>query len=427
MTRAFGLGCVAAVECVVRAARVDLVFITLVVVLHVPHAKADWPQWGGPGRDFRVVDGKLPKQLTSAGVRRHWERKIGDGYSSIAARDGHLFVTYRQQGEEHVESVDAITGRLRWHHHYPAPLLPNTNLEPGEGPQATPLLVDRQVITVGVTGLLRCLNIDSGRVHWQTDLVHDLDGTVLFRGYSPSPIRFEDSVLVPVGGKGHAVVAFRIADGTIKWQRHDFPISHASPLLIDFRGQPQLVILADKVIVGLDPRNGDLLWQHAHPKSGGYVASMPVFGNDRLFFSFAYGGGSRCLQLTKSDAGTSVRELWHNGRMRIHHSNAMLFGGHVYATTGDFGATPYAAIDVETGRIRWQTRSIKRASCLRVGQRFLALEEDGQLTLLQATPAGVETAGRVRLFDGRAWTPPTLIGDRLYVRNRKSLMAFELK
>ncbi len=99
----------------------------------------------------------------------------------------------------------------------------------------------------------------------------------------------------------------------------------------------------------------------------------------------------------------------------------------MYATTGDFGATPYAAIDMETGRIRWQKRSIKRASCLRVGKRFLALEEDGHLTLLRATPKGVETAGRVRLFDRRAWTPPTLIGNRLYVRNRESLMAFELE
>jgi hypothetical protein len=39
---------------------------------------------------------------------------------------------------------------------------------------------------------------------------------------------------------------------------------------------------------------------------------------------------------------------------------------------------------------------------------------------------GLKIRSRVELFQGRAWTVPSLVGKYLYVRNRENIMAFEL-
>jgi outer membrane protein assembly factor BamB len=388
---------------------------------------ADWPQWGGATRNFQVDTKGLADTWPEAGPPRLWTKPLGDGYAGIAAVKNRLYMMYRADDREHVVALDAETGGLVWHFDYAAPFLDGTNVTPGPGPHATPLVVDGRVCTVGVTGLLHCLDAASGKVLWMHDIIGELGGTKLFRGCSPSLIAYKQTVLAAVGGSGHAVVAFRLEDGTPKWQKQDFRISHASPLLISHDGQDQLVVLADQVIAGVDPSDGELLWQHAHPISGGHIASMPVWGADgRLFFSCAYSGGSRCLQLAREGDRTNVGELWYNNKMRVHHSNAVRVGGYVYASSGDFGPKVFTAIDVASGKIAWRERGLGRCSCVYADGKLIALQEDGQLMLAKISPAELQILSKAALFDGRAWTPPTLVGKRLYIRNRTDVMAYEL-
>ena len=166
--------------------------------------QADWPQLGGPRRNFKVESNGLANSWPESGLRRLWMRPLGDGYSGIAVVKGRLYTMYRKDDHESVVALDAATGQTSWEHRYPAPFLPNSDLEPGPGPHATPLVVDGHVVAVGVTGILHCLDSSSGRMVWSHNLITEFDGTVLYRGYSSSPIAYQDSVNVPVGGMGHA-------------------------------------------------------------------------------------------------------------------------------------------------------------------------------------------------------------------------------
>ena len=47
----------------------------------------------------------------------------------------------------------------------------------------------------------------------------------------------------------------------------------------------------------------------------------------------------------------SAEEVWANKRVRIHFGNAVRFGDRIYASNGDFGSAPFAAIDVSTGEM----------------------------------------------------------------------------
>ena len=410
-----------------------LTYIRLSIALFVTLAfslqcRGDWPQWGGPQRDFKVSGVKLAKTWASAGPRQVWRRHLGDGYSSIVTADERLFTMYRRDNQEHVVAMEAKTGKTIWQHSYKVQFLDGTNVEEfGPGPLSTPLIVENRIFTVGVSGVLHCLELDSGTVIWQRRLLRDLMGTNLFRGYSASPIAYQDTVILPVGGPGRGLVAFRIKDGSIAWQKHNFRISHVSPIMIRIGNEDQLVVLAEKVIVGVDPATGRLLWQHPHPIAGGYVSSTPVWDDDgRLFFSGAYGAGSRCLRLARNSNKTVVEEIWHNRRMRVHHSNVIRIGDVVYGSSGDFSAVVVTALDLKTGNVLWQQRQLGRASCVYADGRFIVLQEDGTLMLVTMTPKDMTIHSKVKLFDGRAWTSPTLDRKRLYIRNRKEIMSFQL-
>ena len=160
---------------------------------------------------------------------------------------------------------------------------------------------------------------------------------------------------------------------------------------------------------------------------GGHIASMPVWGTgDRLFFSFAYGGGSYCLQLAEEKGAITATPLWQNKRMRIHHSNAISNHGYLYASSGDFGPKLFSALNLATGKLAWQQRTLGRCSLVYRDGRYLILQEDGQLSLATLTPQTLKIHAQAQLFQERAWTPPTLAGNRLYIRNRSRIMAYEL-
>jgi hypothetical protein len=112
--------------------------------------------------------------------------------------------------------------------------------------------------------------------------------------------------------------------------------------------------------------------------------------------------------------------------MRIHFTNAIRVGDLIYGSSGDFGPAPFTAVDVKTGKIMWRHRSFPRASALFADGRFIILDEDGHLILATATPEGLTVTSRVELLKNQSWTVPSLSGTRLYVRDRKNILALEL-
>ena len=98
----------------------------------------------------------------------------------------------------------------------------------------------------------------------------------------------------------------------------------------------------------------------------------------------------------------------------------------VYASSGDFGSAPVAAVDITTGDIVWRDRAVARSSLIAVGSQLLILDEDGTLMLATPGPDGLQVRRTHQVFSGRAWTPPTLIGTRLFLRDRKEIVALDL-
>ena len=87
------------------------------------------------------------------------------------------------------------------------------------------------------------------------------------------------------------------------------------------------------------------------------------------FVSSAYSGGSRVIRLEKRGDKTTATEVWSHKKMRVHHSNVIRVADYVYGSNGDFGPTPFTAVNVKTGEISWRDRSFGKANTLLLGKQ----------------------------------------------------------
>ncbi len=391
---------------------------------------SDWPQWGGPRRDFKSDAKGLATRWPASGPPQLWRRALGEGHSAIVAEGGRLFTLYRKGEREVLIALDAKTGRTLWEYGYAAPFPPKMDVSYGVGPHATPLVAGAFVYAIGTAAQLFCLDKLTGKLVWRHDLWQDLGGSFINVGYSSSPIIYRNTIIMQVGGAGHALIAFERASGKVVWQAQNFRNSSSSPIIINVDGQDQLVAFMHGEIIGLDPNGGALYW--SHPVSAQwnfhFNISTPIWGEGNLLFvSAAYGVGGRVLRLSRANGKTTVQELWQSERTRVHKENAIRLGDVVYASTGHLGPAFFTAIDVRTGKVLWQDRRFSHASSLYADGKLIILDEDGKLGLATPSPSGLNIHAQVQLLSGTSWTVPTLVGTTLYVRDRRHVMALQLK
>ncbi|MEK6675874.1 MAG: PQQ-binding-like beta-propeller repeat protein [Planctomycetota bacterium] len=392
---------------------------------------AQWPQWGGPNRNFSVEASGLADKWPEGGPKKLWERELGDGYSTIVVQDGTLYTMYRNADKDEVIiALDSKSGKTLWEFKYVSATTAEMN-EFGAGPHTTPLLVGDRLFTVGVNVVLHCLDRKTGSKIWSHDLMKEMEAQEPGRGYSCSPIAYKDTITIPVGGKegakGQSLVAFKQSDGAIAWKNQDFEITHSSPILIKLGGKDQLVVFMSKEIAGVNPENGELLWSHPHATLYGANLSNPLWaGDDLIFVSAAYDSGSRVVRLTQKDGKTVPEELWYSKKMRIHHANAVRIGDYLYGSSGDFGPAFFMGVNAKTGEIAWRDRNFAKSTCILAGGKVIILDEDGQLALATPTEKGLTIHSKCEVLKRTAWAAPTLAGKTLYVRDRKNIMALDL-
>ncbi|MFH1746917.1 MAG: PQQ-binding-like beta-propeller repeat protein [Planctomycetota bacterium] len=412
--------------------------------------QADWPQWGGPNRNFTVQTTGLAESWSEEGPPRMWQRMLGAGYSAIVYDDGLLFTMYRPvvtAAEEFTVALDAKTGEEVWSHRNPAPLVePPDQRWGGQGPNSTPLIVGDRLITIGSRAVIHCLDKRTGKVLWRHDMVGD-DGATLSKhvGYCCSPVAYGNTLITADYPRlerneedelarrrrmielesrkrvdGQALMAFDLDTGKQVWKNLDFEIGFSSPILINFAGQDQLVMSTHDGLVGLDPVNGDLLWHH--PVMCSEVT--PVWdGQDIIFFT---AGGQRmagqALRLTKEGDRTIPREHWICRKMRIMIPSAVYVDGHLYGAT----ERVLLGVDTQTGKRTWARRGFPNATCLYADSKLILLDENGHLGLAQASPEKITILAECQVMDRYALTVPTLVGTTLYVRDRQRIMALDL-
>ena len=408
-----------------RGTRLGVLCATLGVALLLPAAvwaqpAESWTQWGGPEQNFKAPASGIADSWGEHGPKQLWSRDLGDGYSTILVEDGRLYTMYRAGDQEAVICLDAETGETIWEHRYDHDAAEGHVTQFGVGPRSTPLIAGDRLYTIGVAGMMHSLKKETGEVVWAHNLWGDVfGGNWLQHGYTSSPIEYGDTVIALVGGEDKSIVAFDKNDGSVVWQSMSHPNSYGSPQILEVDGQEQLVAFMRDGMVGADPATGEEFWHY--PLEGQFQQNInpPTLVEGQYLFLSSLNNGARGLKLSNTEDGkTEVEELWSSRKIRFYHVTAVNDGDWVYGSSGGGSPAFMSAVNVKTGEIPWRKRGFAKANTVLADGRVIVLDENGTLYLTTATPEDLTVHIQVDLLDRVAWTTPTVVGSKMYVRDK---------
>jgi outer membrane protein assembly factor BamB len=383
---------------------------------------ADSPQWRGPNRDGKFAETGLLQQWPAGGPRLVWKAQgLGEGYSSFAVVGNRLFTQGQQGDGEFVLALDAATGKPVWK----TPTGRALGNDKGNGPRGTPTVDGNRLYAVAGDGTLVCLETDTGKRVWGTSFVADFKGREPRWGYAESPLVDGESLIVTPGGSGASIVALNKATGAVVWKSQSDGAAYSSAIPFDAGATRGLAILTASAAVGLNMKNGELLWRY--PNVANRVANIatPIVSKDLVFVSTDYGTGCALLRLTPQGGSVQASEVYFNKDMRNHYTTSVLVGDYLYGYSSEI----LTAMEFLTGKVAWRNRSVGKGNCIYADQRLYCMGEDGAVGLIEPTPAAYTEKSRFEIPRGAnpTWTPPVVANGRLYLREQDNLYSFDIK
>ena len=381
-----------------------------------------WNGFRGPQRNGIYDQQPVQTAWPAGGPKLLWKQPVGGGYASFAVARGRAFTIEQRGAQEVVAAYDVLTGRELWTNEWTATFRESMG---GDGPRATPAWADGRVFALGGTGEFRALDETTGRVLWRTNILEDAGAHNLQWGMAASPLVVDDTVVVlPGGGGGRSVVAYSRRDGQRVWSALDDPQSYSSPMLTEIAGVRQLVVVSAARMAGLIPRTGEVLWEYPWKTDYDVNASQPVIlPENRVFLSTGYGHGAVTIEVTRSDAKWSVREVWRNIRMKNQFSTSLAYDGYIYGLDESI----LACLDAATGDVKWKGGRYGYGQVILASGHLIVLTESGELALVRATPEGHREVVKFPAIEGKTWNHPVINDGYLLIRNGAEMAAFDLR
>jgi outer membrane protein assembly factor BamB len=385
-------------------------------------ATSEWPQWRGPGRDGRSPETGLLQAWPAGGPPLAWKASgAGTGYSSMVSSGGRVYTLGARGGSEHVVAFDLASGRTLWE-------VPNGRLftnDRGDGPRSTPTLDGDRLYVLGASGDLSCLHAADGTRAWTVNVFRQFGGRNPRWGLSESPLIAGDRVLVNAGGPNASIVALDKRKGTVLWRSQSDEAGYSSAVLHTVGGMQQAIFFTGQRAVGVDVRDGRLLWEYAKVANRVANIATPIVRDNRVFLSSDYGTGAALLRLQPSGDDVAVEEVYFTREMRNHHSSSVLVGDHLYG----FSSAILTALRFDDGEMAWRDRSVGKGSVIYADNRLYLYSENGVVGLADASPAGYSEKGRFSLQTGAAhtWSHPIIAGGHLLLRDQDTIHAYDVR
>ena len=147
----------------------------------------------------------------------------------------------------------------------------------------------------------------------------------------------------------------------------------------------------------------------------------PTVLADTIFTS-SYGGGSFQFRLSRANERIEVTEVWKN-EAQGYMSSPVVIDGTVYVHLRNQRLT---AINPESGERYWTSRPFgKYWSMVANGSQLLALDERGDLLLIDAQRDRFELIASRHISDDPTWAHLAIAGDQIFVRTLNAAVAYQ--
>jgi outer membrane protein assembly factor BamB len=399
----------------------------------------DWAEYRG-NDGTGISRERVVTSWPSDGPKRLWTRPTPAGFSSVVVEGRKAFtVISRESGGGLAEvciALDtqngnevwaAVTGEAKYRGGGDSGAPSNSG---GDGPRSTPAASANRVYVYSAQMLLSCLDAETGKLLWKKDILHDFAGKNIGWESAMSPVVDEARVYVAGGGPGQAMLAFDKVTGALAWKRGDDQMTHATPVMANILGARQIIFMMQSGLTALEPETGKLLWSFPFTYRTATGCS-PVVCDDIVFCSAGYDVGGAACQLTRSGTGFEAKELWRikgNAGVADLWSTPVYQDGFLYGMISfkKFANGPLKCVDVKTGAVKWEQPGFGAGNVVLVGNDLIALTDDGQVVMTEASPAGYKELGRTKVIQGKCWSSPALSNGRLYVRSTKETACLDL-
>jgi outer membrane protein assembly factor BamB len=385
----------------------------------------DWPQWHGPDRTGVSPESGLLKSWPPAGPPQAWSIKgLGAGYGTVAMRGDRIYVQGTKDGRSAVFALNRGTGAIMWSQALGGGL----DQDRGGGPRGTPTIDGDRVYALTEAGDLACLLARDGSVAWSRNILRDFGGSNINWHLSESPLIDGNRLVVAPGGPDAGVVALDKMTGKTVWKSRGLSdrAGYASCIVRDVHGVRTIMTFTASAAVGVRAGDGALLWRYEPVANRTANITTPLFHDNKVFYTSAYGTGCALLNLVPSgNQSLDAREVYFSREMMNHHGGVVLVGEHVYG----FSNAILTCMEFDTGKPVWKDRSVGKGSVTYADGNLYLLSEKNVMGLAEATPQGYREKGRFEIPDQGlpSWAHPVVCDGKLYIRNQDLLLSYNIR
>lgn len=383
----------------------------------------DWPQWRGVNRDGKVSGfvspEKWPEKLT-----KKWEAPIGQGDSCSALVAGKIYCLGRAGADEVVTCLNLSDGSQVWQVKYPADFTPTGPQVGHPGPRSSPLVADGKVYTLGVGGILSCLNAADGKTIWRKASAEDYQGVAYKFDTGTSPMLYEGKLIVGIGnnvGKAKgAIFAFDAATGDFKWKTGDESPFYSSPMPLTVDGEKLIVMFTENTMNLMTLSDGAIVWKKTFNK---FTHITPIIEGNVVY----YAGPDfplAALKAVKKEGKFEMEEVW-TSQLKTRFSTPVLLDGKIY---GFYGNGNIACVNAADGKTLWTdpTARGQYASVLNAGSVVFVLTVKGDLLALKPGDKYEELA-KYKVTENEAWAHPLIVGKNILIRDKDKEVCLSLE
>ena len=408
-------------------AKLSLVVSTLgLLSSQVP--AADWPQFLGPDRTGIATETGLIDTFPASGPEIVWRVPGGVGMSGIAIADGLAVTQVQKEDRQWLIALDAASGKQKW----ASDLAPAYENAMGDGPRATPTLVDGTAYLYTGEGILVAADLKTGDIRWSHNVPVEHKTKPSEYGMSCSPLVTDTHVIVTVGAPGATLVAFDRQTGKQAWTAgQGTPAGYSSPALRTLSGVPQIVAFAGEQTIGVHPQTGAQLWSYPFVTDFSCNTATPIAVDGGLFLSAGESHG--CVLLKVPAKSGEVTEVWSSlytkSVMRNEWQTSIQLGNYLYGFDNVGAAGPVThltCIEARTGKRVWQQARFGKGNMIAADGKLWCSTLAGELVIVKASPEKFEELARAKVL-GPTRQAPALAHGRLYLRDGQDIVCVHVK
>jgi len=410
--------------------------------------RGEWRGFRGPmGENVSDDFTELARTWLPAGPPELWSKEVGEGYAGCAVLAGRIYLQDydAKRRREMLRCFSLADGQDLWVYSYKFPIKRTHGYT-----RTVPALTEEHVVLMGSKCHVSCLDANTGALRWDLSLVNKY-GTTVPQWYTGQCPIIDDGnvILAPCGhvvreegpdgktvtrGKSVLMTALNCETGKVVWEVPNddgWEMAHGCIAVMELEDYSKMyVYCASGGVVGVST-DGRVLWKKKDWTVDFANVPTPVpIRDNRLFLCGGYGAGSAVIRIEKEGEAYVARELWRKppSVFGSQQQTPVFYKNHLFGTRQD---GQFVCLTTR-GEVVWSSGPARKfgkdgGAYLIADDLVYLLDDDGVLTMLEATPQAYKPLEQRKVLPGHhSWAPMAIVAGRLLLRDDTVLKCLDV-